>query len=299
VVVVDDLSRNDDKQIPVEATFVPLRVQDIAGVLTPDADFSGVLHFAGLIAAGESMVHPEWHWENNTRASLALLEAIRNARVPRLIFSSTAAAYGEPTQLPLTEDSPANPVNTYGDTKLAVDRAITTYTRAHDFFGAVSLRYFNVAGALINDDGTMIGERHDPETHIIPLTLDVAAGKRAKMLLFGDDYDTPDGTCVRDYIHIADLARAHLLALHSIEPGAHRIYNLGNGIGFSNRQVIEAVREVTGAPVPVEVAPRRAGDPASLYTSSARAKADLGWEPVKPDIRDIVADAWTFHQSAR
>jgi UDP-glucose 4-epimerase len=213
-----------------------------------------------------------------------------------MIFSSTAAAYGEPTELPLTEDSPTDPVNTYGDTKLAVDRAIAGYTRAHEFFGAVSLRYFNVAGALIDDDGAMIGERHDPETHIIPLTLDVAAGKREKMLLFGDDYDTPDGTCVRDYIHIADLARAHLLALDAITPRSHRIFNLGNGIGFSNRQVIEAVRDVTGAPVPVEIAPRRPGDPASLYTSSARARAELGWQPAKTDIRDIVVDAWAFHQ---
>lgn len=297
VVVVDDLSRNNDKQIPADATFVKARVQDIASVLTPDAGFDGVLHFAGLIAAGESMVHPEWHWENNTIASLALLEAMRAAKTPRLIFSSTAATYGEPTELPLTEKSPTNPVNTYGDTKLAVDRAITTYTRASDTMGAVSLRYFNVAGALINTDGTMIGERHEPETHIIPLALDVAAGKREKMMLFGDDYDTPDGTCVRDYIHTADLARAHLLALDAITPGTHKIYNLGNGIGFSNRQVIEAVREVTGAAVPVEVAPRRPGDPASLYTSSALAQAELGWVPQHPDIREIVADAWAFHRS--
>jgi UDP-glucose 4-epimerase len=297
VVVVDDLSRNDDKQIPAQATFVQTRVQDVATVLRPGEGFDGVLHFAGLIAAGESMTHPEWHWENNTRASLALLEAIREAAVPRLIFSSTAATYGEPTQLPLTEQSPTNPVNTYGDTKLAVDRAIATYARASSTLGAVSLRYFNVAGALINADGSMIGERHDPETHIIPLTLYVAAGRREKMLLFGDDYDTADGTCVRDYIHIADLARAHLLALDVITPGTHKIYNLGNGIGFSNRQVIEAVRAVTGSAVPVEVAPRRPGDPASLYTSSALAQAELGWIPQHPDIRDIVADAWAFHQA--
>ncbi|NUS45420.1 MAG: UDP-glucose 4-epimerase GalE [Mycobacteriaceae bacterium] len=297
VVVVDDLSRNDDTQVPKDATFIQARVQDIATVLTPAAAFDGVLHFAGLIAAGESMAHPDWHWENNTRASLALLDAMVAAGTPRLIFSSTAATYGEPERLPLTEQSPTNPVNTYGDTKLAVDRAITSYTRAGDTLGAASLRYFNVAGALINADGTMIGERHEPETHIIPLTLEVAAGTREKMLLFGDDYDTPDGTCVRDYIHIADLARAHLLALDAISPGTHRIYNLGNGIGFSNRQVVEAVREVTGHPVPVEIAPRRPGDPAALTTSSARAQADLGWIPRHPELRDIVADAWAFHRS--
>lgn len=296
VVVVDDLSRNNDKQIPAEATFVQARVQDIATVLTPEAGFDGVLHFAGLIAAGESMKHPEWHWDNNTLASLALLEAIREAGVARLIFSSTAATYGEPRELPLTEQSPTDPVNTYGDTKLAVDRAIATYARASSTLGAVSLRYFNVAGALINADGSMIGERHEPETHIIPLTLDVAAGLRDKMTLFGDDYDTPDGTCVRDYIHIADLARAHLLALDAITAGTHKIYNLGNGIGFSNRQVIDAVRTVTGAAVPVEIAQRRAGDPASLYTSSALARTELGWTPKHSDIQEIVADAWAFHR---
>lgn len=296
VVVVDDLSRNDDKQIPRQAQFVRLRVQDIAEVLRPGTGFDGVLHFAGLIAAGESMVHPGRHWENNTRASLALLDAIRAAEVARLIFSSTAATYGDPAELPLTEASPTNPVNTYGDTKLAVDRAIATYARASTTLGAVSLRYFNVAGALIGPDGDMIGERHAPETHIIPIALDVAAGNRDTMVLFGDDYDTPDGTCIRDYIHIADLARAHLLALDVITPGVHKIYNLGNGIGFSNRQVIEAVREITGAAVPVEVAPRRPGDPAALYTSSALAGAELEWEPEHPDIRRIIADAWAFHR---
>ncbi|NKY34860.1 UDP-glucose 4-epimerase GalE [Nocardia speluncae] len=298
VVIVDDLSRNDDRQVPSGVVFARLRVHDIADVLTAEAGFDAVLHFAGLIAAGESMAHPEWHWDNNTRASLALLDAMRAAEVGKLVFSSTAAVYGEPTELPLTETSPTNPVNTYGDTKLAVDRAIASYTRT-GALGATSLRYFNVAGAHACDDGIMIGERHDPETHLIPLALDAALGHRDKLSLFGDDYPTADGTCVRDYIHITDLARAHLLALDAIEPGEHNIYNLGNGIGFSNLQVVQAVREVTGAQFDVENAPRRPGDPATLYASSDLAHSELGWKPEKPDIADIVADAWAFHRTHR
>ncbi|MEV0550629.1 UDP-glucose 4-epimerase GalE [Nocardia salmonicida] len=296
VEVVDDLSRNDNRQLPAEARFHQLRVHDIAAVLTPAAGFDAVLHFAGLIAAGESMNHPEWHWDNNTRASLALLDAIRGAGVPRLVFSSTAAVYGEPDQVPITENASTNPVNTYGDTKLTVDRAIASITRASEL-GAVSLRYFNVAGAHTCADGSMIGERHTPETHLIPLALEAAAGLCDKFSLFGDDYPTPDGTCIRDYIHVTDLARAHLLALDSISPGEHRIYNLGNGIGFSNKQVVDAVRQVTAAEFDVETAPRRPGDPAVLYASSELAHRELGWAPTKPDIIDIVGDAWKFHQS--
>ncbi|MEV6276673.1 UDP-glucose 4-epimerase GalE [Nocardia sp. NPDC051832] len=295
VIVVDDLSRNDASQIPHGADLIELRVQDIAQVLTLGAGIDAVLHFAGLIAAGESMVHPEWHWDNNTRASLALLDAMRAAEVDKLVFSSTAAVYGEPTELPLMETAPTDPVNTYGDTKLAIDRAITTFCRAFPF-GATSLRYFNVAGAHDCGDGTMIGERHNPETHLIPLVLDAALGRRDKFSLFGDDYPTPDGTCVRDYIHITDLARAHLLALDAIQPGEHKIYNLGNGIGFSNLQVIHAIREVTQMPFEVEHAPRRPGDPATLFASSELAQRELGWAPEKPDIVDIVRDAWRFHQ---
>lgn len=298
VVVVDDLSRNDAAQVAADAEFVQAKVQDIDQVLTPGSGFDAVLHFAGLIAAGESMVHPEWHWEANTRASLALLDAMRRAAVPNIIFSSTAATYGDPSELPLTETAATKPVNTYGMTKLAVDMAITSHAAAHDV-AAVSLRYFNVAGALIRPDGIMLGERHDPETHLIPIALEVAAGRREKLQLFGDDYPTPDGTCIRDYIHVVDLAQAHLLALPALSAGQHKIYNLGNGTGFSNKQVVEAVREVTGHPVPVEMAPRRAGDPAALYASSGKARTELGWTPEKPGLHDIVADAWTFMTGER
>jgi len=295
VVIIDDLSRSDERQIPSGVMFVQLRVHDVAEVLTPAAGFDAVLHFAGLIAAGESMAHPQWHWDNNTRASLALLDAMRDAEVDKLVFSSTAAVYGEPTQLPLTETSPTDPVNTYGDTKLAVDRAIASYTRA-GVLGAISLRYFNVAGAHDCGDGTMIGERHDPETHLIPLALDAALGRRDKFSLFGDDYPTVDGTCVRDYIHVSDLAHAHLLALDAINTGKHRIYNLGNGIGFSNLQVVQAIREVTGTPFEVGIAARRPGDPATLFTSSALAHRELGWKPEQTDIIEIVSDAYKFHR---
>ncbi len=292
VVVLDDLSRNDASQIPSAARFVQARVHDVATVL--DNSFDAVLHFAGLIAAGESMIHPEWHWENNTVGTLALLDAMRVARVRNLIFSSTAATYGDPSELPLTETSITKPVNTYGATKLAADMIIASEVHAHDL-AAASLRYFNVAGAYLAGD-VRLGERHDPETHLIPIALEVAAGKREKLQLFGDDYDTPDGTCVRDYIHVADLAQAHLLALNVIRNGEHKIYNLGNGTGFSNRQVVEAVRKVTGHAIPVEMAPRRAGDPAALYTSSALAQRELGWVPAKPGIEEIVADAWEFYR---
>ncbi|MEU7826924.1 UDP-glucose 4-epimerase GalE [Catellatospora sp. NPDC049111] len=296
VVVLDDLSRNDASQVPAGARLVQARIHDAATVLTPDAGFDAVLHFAGLIAAGESMVQPELHWDNNTVGSLALLDAMRAAGVRRLVFSSTAATYGDPSELPLTENAVTKPVNTYGATKLAVDMAIASEAHAHEL-AAVSLRYFNVAGALVLPDGSMIGERHDPETHLIPIALQVAAGQREKLAIFGDDYPTPDGTCIRDYIHVGDLAQAHLLALEAARPGEHRVYNLGNGTGFSCKEVVDAVREVTGHPLPVEMAPRRPGDPAELVASSAKARAELGWTPAKPDLRDIVADAWTFFRS--
>jgi UDP-glucose 4-epimerase len=294
VVVLDDLATGYEEAVPDGAELVRARIHDAARVLTPDAGFDGVLHFAGLIAAGESMIRPEIYWDNNVVGSLALLDAMREAGVPRLVFSSTAAVYGNPSELPITESAVKAPTSTYGSTKLAVDLAIASEAIAHGL-AAVSLRYFNVAGALIRPD-LMIGERHDPETHLIPIALQVAAGKRDHLQLFGDDYPTADGTCVRDYIHVADLARAHLQALEAATPKEHKIYNLGNGSGFTNRQVIEVVREVTGHPVPVRVVPRREGDPTELVASSQRARAELGWTPEKPALHDMVSDAWTFYR---
>ena len=295
VVVLDNLSTGFREAVAPDATFVQKDVRDAAEVLTPDAGFDAVLHFAGLIAAGESMVKPEIYWHDNVVKSLALLDAVRAAKVPRFIFSSTAAVYGNPVELPITESAVKAPTNTYGATKLTFDHALTSEAFAHGL-AAVSLRYFNVAGAYISD-GYEIGERHHPETHLIPIALQVAAGKRDKLQLFGDDYPTVDGTCVRDYIHVADLARAHLLALQAAAAGEHKIYNLGNGNGFSNRQVVEAAREVTGSELPVEIAPRRDGDPATLVASSARARAELGWVPEKDTLQAMIGDAWAFYRA--
>ena len=296
VVVLDNLRTGFRAAVQPDATFVEADIADAGAVLTADAGFDAVLHFAGLIAAGESMVKPEIYWHTNVTRSLALLDAVRAARVPRFIFSSTAAVYGNPLELPIPETAVKAPTSTYGATKLAFDYALTSEAFAHGL-AAVSLRYFNVAGALIRPDGLAVGERHDPETHLIPIALQVAAGKREKLKLFGDDYPTPDGTNVRDYIHVADLARAHLLALDATAAGEHRIYNLGNGNGFSNRQVVEEARAVTGAELPVEIAPRREGDPASLVASSALARAELGWVPEKPTLAEMIGDAWEFYRA--
>src|SRR5690606_5007336 len=221
----------------------------------------------------------------------ALLEAMRRAGVGRIVFSSTAATYGEPERCPIEETDPTRPTNPYGASKLAIDTALTTFAGLYGL-GAVSLRYFNVAGAYTAADGRVYRERHDPETHLIPNVLAVARGERPAVRIFGDDYPTPDGTCIRDYIHVADLARAHLLALDACTPGRHEIYNLGNGSGFAVKEVIEACREVTGHPIPAETPPRRPGDPAILVASSERIQRELGWSPEHPSLKTIVADAW-------
>jgi UDP-glucose 4-epimerase len=285
VTVLDDLSTGHADAVPEGATLAQVRLQDSAPVLAevrPEA----VLHFAAKSLVGASQQHPEDYWETNVGGSLALLEAMRAADCRRIVFSSTAATYGEPEQVPIPEDAPTRPTNTYGATKLAVDAMLTSYAVAHGF-SAVSLRYFNVAGAAFGR-----GERHTTETHLIPLALQVAAGKRKSLTIYGEDYPTPDGTCIRDYIHVEDLSDAHLLALPAPAPGEHRIYNLGNGTGFSVQQVVDAARGVTGHPIPVEVGPRRAGDPAQLVASSDKIRADLGWVPKHTDLTGIVRDAW-------
>lgn len=294
VVILDDLSTGHAIAVPSGARLIEGRVHDVIGdVLTPD--FDGVLHFAAYIAAGESVANPGKYWENNLIGSLRLLDAVRATGVPRLVFSSTANVYGDPDEVPIPETAATRPPNPYAGSKLAVDYALRDEAVASGL-GAVSLRYFNVAGAHVTPDGSLIGERHDPETHLIPIALEVAHGLRDALPLFGDDYPTPDGTCVRDYIHVSDLAEAHLLALETMEPGTHRIFNLGNGAGFSNREVIEVVRDVTGHPIPVDVAPRRPGDPAVLVASSDRARQDLGWKPSKPHLHEIIRDAWNFSE---
>ncbi len=289
VTVLDDLSTGHADAVPSGATLVQASLHDSAPVLA-DVRPEAVLHFAAKSLVGESQVAPEVYWDTNVGGSLALLEAMRAAGCRRIVFSSTAATYGEPEQVPIREDAPTRPTNTYGATKLAVDAMLTSYATAYDF-AAVSLRYFNVAGAA---DG--LGERHTTETHLIPIALQVAAGTREAMTVFGEDYPTPDGTCIRDYIHVADLADAHLLALTAPAPGEHRIYNLGNGTGFSVQEVVDAVRTVTGHPVPVVVGRRRAGDPAQLVASSERIRSELGWAPQHTDLAGIVRDAWDTAQ---
>ncbi|MFE0173701.1 UDP-glucose 4-epimerase GalE [Streptomyces sp. NPDC059002] len=286
VTVLDNLSTGFREGVPGGATFIEGDIRDAAKWL--DSSYDAVLHFAAFSQVGESVVKPEKYWDNNVGGTMALLAAMRDAGVRRLVFSSTAATYGEPVNTPITESDPTAPTSPYGASKLAVDHMITGEATAHGL-AAVSLRYFNVAGAYGE-----FGERHAPESHLIPLVLQVAQGSREAISVFGDDYPTPDGTCVRDYIHVADLAEAHLLAVGAATPGDHLICNLGNGNGFSVREVIETVRKVTGHPIPEVMAERRGGDPAVLVASAATAHDKLGWQPSRADLAGIVADAWAF-----
>jgi UDP-glucose 4-epimerase len=292
VVVVDDLSTGHADAVPEGARFVEGDIAEVAGPLLAEG-FDGVLHCAAKSLVGESMQDPAKYWQGNVVTSLRLLEAMRDNGTQRLVFSSTAATYGEPEQVPIVETAPTRPTNTYGASKLAIDYAITSFATAHGLAG-VSLRYFNVAGAY-----GKFGERHTVETHLIPIVLQVAQGRREKVQMFGDDWPTEDGTCVRDYIHVLDLAEAHLLAMENAKPGRHAIYNLGSGFGFSVKQVIDTCRRVTGHEIPAEVAPRRAGDPAVLVASSERARQELGWQPKREDLTSIVGDAWAFATAGR
>ncbi len=285
VTVLDDLSTGHADAVPEGARLVEASLHDSGPVLA-EVQPEAVLHFAAKSLVGASQQQPEDYWHTNVGGSLALFEAMRAAGCRRIVFSSTAATYGEPDTVPIPETAPTKPTNTYGATKLAVDHMLTSYAVAHGF-AAVSLRYFNVAGAAFG-----LGERHTTETHLIPIALQVAAGKREAMTVYGEDYATPDGTCIRDYIHVEDLSDAHLLALSAPAEGEHRIYNLGNGTGFSVREVVDAARQVTGHEIPVEVGPRRAGDPAQLVASSDKIRADLGWTPRHTDLTGIVRDAW-------
>lgn len=289
VTVVDDLSTGHADAVPANARFIHGDAAEVAETLLAER-FDGVLHFAAKSIVGESMQDPSVYWHGNVLTSLRLLEAMRLHNTPRLVFSSTAATYGDPDSTPISETSATRPTNPYGATKLAIDHAITSYARAYGL-SAASLRYFNVAGAY-----GRFGERHTTETHLIPLVLQVATGERNEVQIYGDDYPTTDGTAIRDYIHVTDLADAHLLALSRAEDAGHQIYNLGNGTGFSVRQVIEACRTVTGHPIPTAVGPRRAGDPAVLVAASDLAKEQLGWQPKRAELIDMVADAWRFTQ---
>ncbi|MEU6407490.1 UDP-glucose 4-epimerase GalE [Microbispora sp. NPDC046933] len=285
VTVLDDLSTGHADAVPPGAAFVQASINEAGGVLSEG--FDAVLHFAAKSLVGESVEKPGLYWSHNLGGTLALLDAMRQAGVNRIVFSSTAATYGEPERTPILETDPTRPANPYGASKLAVDTTLTAFAGLYGL-GAVSLRYFNVAGAYGG-----FRERHTVETHLIPNILKVALGERESVSVFGTDYPTPDGTCVRDYVHVADLARAHLLALDACTPGEHRIYNLGSGTGFSVKEVVDVCREVTGHPIPTTVAPRRPGDPAVLVASSEKIQRELGWKPAHTTLRDMVADAWT------
>jgi UDP-glucose 4-epimerase len=292
VVVLDSLERGHRAAVPSGARLV------IADVLDRDAlqhtvaqGFDAVLHFAALALVSESVSHPERYYRTNVVGTLNLLEAMRQVRINRLVFSSTCAVYGQPDEVPIPETAPPRPANAYGASKLAVDTMIGDFCLAHGL-GAISLRYFNVAGASHG-----IGEDHDPETHLIPNILRTALGLSPHVDVYGTDYPTPDGTAIRDYIHVEDLSAAHLQALGATRAGEHQIFNLGNGNGFSVREVIDAARLVTGAPTPAREAPRRPGDPPMLVAASDRIRSELGWQARKPELAEMVGDAWAFAQA--
>jgi UDP-glucose 4-epimerase len=301
-VIFDNLSHSRRDLVPAGVEFIEGDLADrrLVEEIFSDAKsegnpYEGVLHFAALIEAGESMVHPERYFRNNAASTLTLLEAMISTGPQRLVFSSTAAVYGEPERAPIQEDARLQPTNAYGESKLLVEHMLRWMNQIHGLHYA-SLRYFNVAGAPEGPAGITRGEAHEPESHLIPLVLDVALGRRASIRIYGDDYSTPDGTCIRDYIHVSDLADAHLLALEKLETESRLIYNLGNGHGFSVREVIESARRVTGHPIPAEVHPRRPGDPAVLVASSEKAIRELGWKPRYTRLDEIVRTAWEWHQ---
>ena len=301
-VIFDNLGHARRELLPAGVAFVEGELGDrdfienlFKAAHTDGQPFDGVMHFAALIEAGESMVRPETFFRNNTASTLALLEAMLAYGPRRLVFSSTAAVYGEPEAVPIPESARLQPSNAYGESKLLVEYMLRWFNQIHGLRYA-SLRYFNVAGAPEGPGGITRGEAHEPESHLIPLVLDVALGRRKSIRIYGDDYATPDGTCIRDYIHVSDLADAHLLALEKLESEGRLIYNLGNGRGFSVREVNESARRVTGRPIPAEVHPRRPGDPAALVAGSEKAIRELGWKPRYTQLDDIVRTAWEWHQ---
>ncbi|NDL67075.1 UDP-glucose 4-epimerase GalE [Anaerotalea alkaliphila] len=296
VVVVDNLETGYREAVHPKARFYEGDIRDRAFVdsVFQKEKIDGVIHFAANSLVGESMTDPLKYYDNNLCGTKVLLSAMVAHGIDKIVFSSTAATYGEAQRMPILETDRTEPTNTYGETKLAMERMFHWTGKAHGL-RYVSLRYFNACGAL--EDGS-IGEAHDPETHLIPLILQVPNGQREAISIFGDDYDTKDGTCVRDYIHVTDLAQAHILAMgHLLEGKESGIFNLGNGVGFTVKEVIETARKVTGHPIPAVVSPRRAGDPAKLIASSEKARRVLGWNPQHADLTEIIGSAWNWHKS--
>lgn len=292
--IYDNLSYGHRSAVPADRLVVgDLMEREKLAATFRDRRIDAVMHFAAFCYVGESVTEPAKYYQNNIVGTLSLLDAMRDAGVQRIVFSSTCATYGEPETVPITEAEKQHPINPYGFTKLAIERALADYARAYGI-GYAALRYFNASGAAA--DGS-IGEDHDPETHLIPLVLQVALGQRAEVLVFGDDYPTPDGTCIRDYIHVDDLAAAHLAALERLAPGVELKLNLGTGAGASVREVIEACRRVTGHAIPERIVARRPGDPPMLVADASLARRLLAWEPQYVGIEPIVASAWKWHQA--
>lgn len=295
VTVLDNLSAGHAAAVHADARLVAgdLHDETLLDDLMRLERYDAVMHFAAFIEVGESVVHPLKFYENNLGSTVRLLAAMQRHDIRRMVFSSTCAIYGLPERMPITEDTPASPQSPYARAKLAVEWAMMDSAAAWGL-GCVALRYFNAAGAAA--DAT-IGEDHDPESHLIPNVLKVALGQREHVKIFGTDYPTPDGTCVRDYVHVEDLADAHLRALDAIEPGKFRAMNAGTGHGATVREVVEAAREVTGHPIPVVESPRRAGDVPILCADASRIQRELGWQPRYTDLKEIVASAWAWHRS--
>lgn len=294
VVVLDNLEKgHKDALLGGKLYIGDLRDKEILNRIFTENKIDAVIDFAAYSLVGESMTEPLKYFNNNVYGTISLLEAMKDHDVKYIVFSSTAATYGEPKKVPIEECSETCPTNAYGESKLLVEKILRWCDHAYGI-KYTALRYFNAAGAHVNGQ---IGEDHSPETHLIPIILDVALGNREKIMMFGDDYNTKDGTCVRDYIHVTDLARAHLLALKRLMNGGESTaYNLGNGTGFTVKEVVEVARKVTGHSIPAEVAPRRAGDPATLIASSDRAVNELGWKPEFNSLETIISTAWKWHQ---
>lgn len=296
VVIIDNLETGHKEAIHPKARFYlgDIRDQEFLRFVFSKEKIAAVIHFAANSLVGESMSEPFKYYHNNVYGTLMLLSVIKEFGVKHIVFSSTAAVYGEAKSIPILETDETNPTNTYGETKLAMEKMFKWFDKAHGI-KYVSLRYFNVAGAITTGE---IGEAHNPETHLIPLVLQVPLGKRSFITIFGDDYDTKDGTCIRDYIHVSDLANAHILALKYLLAGNDSdVFNLGNGEGFSVKEIIDAARSVTGYEIPVKIGPRRAGDPAKLVASNKKAMEILQWHITYPKVEDIIATAWNFHKN--
>lgn len=296
VLVVDNLYRGHRQAVHPQAIFHQVALADtetLAGLLAGHA-IDCVMHFSALAYVGESVTEPLSYYDNNTGGTISLLRAMKTAGVKRFVFSSTCATYGEPEGVPIVETMRQEPISPYGWSKWCVERVLRDYVASDPAFAFVAPRYFNVAGAAA--DGT-IGEDHRPETHLIPVILQTALGQREKVVVFGTDYPTPDGTCVRDYIHVEDLCEAHITAMHALRPGDARFYNLGIGKGYSVKEVIDSVERVTGKKVPVEYGPRRPGDPAALYANAEKIRTELGWSARHTSIDDVVATAWNWHKN--